>query len=74
MREHFGLSGAVEPVIVMKATKNGGRDPLCPSNDWGVSCGPQARQLHARVRRLSAMGASPVATQFNVTMSVSGYA
>jgi hypothetical protein len=44
------------------------------ANDWGVSCGPQARQLHARVRRLSAMGASPVATQFNVTMSVSGYA
>jgi hypothetical protein len=42
------------------------------SDDWGVSCGPQTRQLRARVRRLSAMGASLVATQFNVTMSVSG--
>ena len=44
------------------------------SHDWGVSHGPQARQLHACVRRLSAVGVSPVATPFNVTMSIPGYA
>jgi hypothetical protein len=31
------------------------------------------RLLHARVRRLSAMGASPVASQFSGTMSGSGH-